>query len=239
MIYYSAASNSFYPASVYGAKTKLVIDPDFERPTVQVVDPEFNGDGEAPLIEVIDESVEPPMIELTNPDSQLPDDAVEVSEEEHHRIISGENSQLMRAPDNNGYPILVERPPISLDTIAARKRAEIETALATQLAAGMPYTMPDGTDDVIQTRPDEDEANLLGLAIEARDLRDSGETDAVQELRTQSNAVYSLTPQQMIDATDAAKAFKKAQLKKSWQRKAKIDAALKTEDRDAIETISW
>ncbi|MGM0825701.1 MAG: hypothetical protein ACQEUY_13390 [Pseudomonadota bacterium] len=129
-------------------------------------------------------------------------------------------------------------PPADLDTLAAKKHREIETALAAKLAAGMPYTMPDGTDDIIQTRP-QDEPNLLGLAIEARDLRDSGETDAVQELRTRSNAVYSMTPQQMIDATDAAKAFKKAQLKKSWLLKKDIADALAAEDRDALAAITW
>ena len=169
-----------------------------------------------------------------------PKDAIKATDEEWKTYGKGQPPEgMQRGADENGRPAWVPIPPADLDTIADRKRREIETALATKLADGMPYTMPDGTEDVIQTRPDEDEANLLGLAIEARDLRDSAVNGAVQELRTKSNAVYSLTPQQMIDATDAAKAFKKAQLKKSWQRKAEIDAALKTEDRDAIEAISW
>lgn len=133
---------------------------------------------------------------------------------------------------------LDEAPPAPLADVAENKKREVESALASELAAGMPYTMPDGTEDVIQTRP-QDEPNLLGLAIEARDLRDSGETDAVQELRTRSNAVYSMTPQQMIDATDAAKAFKKAQLKKSWLLKKDIADALAAEDRAALDAITW
>ncbi|MDR5887566.1 tail fiber assembly protein [Vreelandella janggokensis] len=168
-----------------------------------------------------------------------PDDLVDVTNEEWQIYGQGEPPEgMQRGADKNGRPAWVPIPPDDLDTLAAKKRGEIETALAAKLAAGMPYTMPDGTEDIIQTRP-QDEPNLLGLAIEARDLRDSGETDAVQELRTQSNAVYSLTPQQMIDATDAAKAFKKAQLKKSWLLKADIDAALEAEDREALDAISW
>lgn len=131
-------------------------------------------------------------------------------------------------------------PPIPkpLSDLAARKRAEIDAALATSLAVGLPYTMPGGSDDVIQTRP-EDESNLLGLAIEARDLRDAGETGAVQELRAQSNTIYAMTPEQMIAATDAAKAFKKQQLARSWSRKDDIDAALGADDREGIEAVSW
>lgn len=134
---------------------------------------------------------------------------------------------------------LDEAPPEPLEDLAARKRSEIESALASALAAGLPYTMPDGADEVVQTRPAEDESNLLGLAIEARDLRDAGETGAVLQLRTLSNLVYELTPQQMIDLTDAAKAFKKQQLAHSWTKKDAIDAALAAGDREGIEAVIW
>ncbi|MAY70780.1 MAG: hypothetical protein CME82_04905 [Halomonas sp.] len=133
---------------------------------------------------------------------------------------------------------LAEAPPEPLEDLADRKRAVIEAGLAAALYAGMLYTMPDGTDDVVQTRP-EDEPNLLGLAIEARDLRAAGETDASQVLRAQSNTLYAMTPAQMIDVTDAAKAFKKQLLAHSWTRKDEIKAALEAEDRDALEAITW
>ncbi|WIX33324.1 DUF4376 domain-containing protein [Salinicola sp. JS01] len=123
--------------------------------------------------------------------------------------------------------------------LANRQRAAIETALATALRAGMPYTLPDGNEDVIQTRPDEDEANLLGLAIEARDRRAAGDTDASMALRARSNTVYSLTPEQMIALTDAAKAFKQGLLAKSWQLKDAITAAEAAGDREAIQAVVW
>ncbi|MBR9880786.1 MAG: DUF4376 domain-containing protein [Gammaproteobacteria bacterium] len=130
------------------------------------------------------------------------------------------------------------RPVEPIEELATRQRAKIDAALAAALAAGMPYTMPDGTDDVVQTRP-EDEPNLLGLAIEARDLRDAGVTDAGQVLRAQSNKLYAMTPPQMIAVTDAAKAFKKQQLAHSWARKDEIKAALEASDRAALEAIDW
>jgi len=128
---------------------------------------------------------------------------------------------------------------VPIASIAAAKRADIEAALQDALNAGMPYTMPDGTEDVIQTRPDQDEANLLGLAIEARDLRTAGETGAVMSLRAKSNRVYTLTPEQMIALTDAAKSFKQTLLAKSWQLKDAVSAAEAAGDREAIEAVNW
>ncbi|WFF40761.1 DUF4376 domain-containing protein [Salinicola endophyticus] len=128
---------------------------------------------------------------------------------------------------------------ISIESLAFRQRGIIESALAAALRAGMPYTLPGGSEDVIQTRPEEDEANLLGLAIEARDRRAAGDTDASMALRAQSNTVYSLTPAQMIALTDAAKAFKQGLLAHSWQLKDAIAAAEAAGDREAIEAVVW
>lgn len=147
-----------------------------------------------------------------------------------------------------GAPELVEmtddeveahlNPVPTIDTLAARKRAEIDTARDTALQAGLSFTMPDGTQEKVQTRA-QDEPNLLGLAIEARDLKAEGVTDPVLTLRAESNRNYHLTPQQMIELTDAAKNHKKLILAKSWQLKDAVDAALADEDREAIEAVKW
>ena len=126
----------------------------------------------------------------------------------------------------------------TIDSLAARKRSEIDTTRDTTLQAGLPYTMPDGTQETVQTRA-QDEPNLLGLAIEARDLKAEGVTDPVLTLRVESNRNYQLTPQQMIELTDAAKNYKKLILGKSWHLKDSVDAALADEDREAIEAIKW
>lgn len=129
-------------------------------------------------------------------------------------------------------------PVIPLVELADSKRAEIDTSRDTALQAGLPYEMPDGTQETVQTRP-QDEPNLLGLAIEARDLKAEGVTGPVLTLRVESNRNYQLTPQQMIELTDAAKNHKKLILGKSWQLKDAVDAALAAEDREAIEDIKW
>ncbi|WP_110709209.1 DUF4376 domain-containing protein [Salinicola sp. CR57] len=169
-----------------------------------------------------------------------PDDAVNVDDETFQIFGLGEPpAGMTRGSDSAGQPCWQPSPAEPIGSVAARQRALIESALSATLAAGMPYTLPDGTDDVIQTRPDEDEANLLGLAIEARDLRAAGETGAVMSLRARSNTVYALTPEQMIALTDAAKAFKQRLLAKSWELKDAVSAAMEAGDREAIETVTW
>ncbi|MEQ5769995.1 DUF4376 domain-containing protein [Halomonas sp. H33-56] len=168
-----------------------------------------------------------------------PDDAIKVTVGEWQTYGQGDApTGMQRGSDADGRPTWIKIPPEPLKDLAARKRSEIEAGLSAALYAGMPHTMPGGTDDVVQTRP-EDEPNLLGLAIEARDLRDAGETGAVQVLRAQSNVLYAMTPEQMIAVTDAAKAFKKQQLAHSWTRKDEIEAALEAGDRAALEVITW
>lgn len=105
----------------------------------------------------------------------------------------------------------------------ARQRDRINSARDATLADGLPYTMPDGTDDVIQMQAD-DRQNLMGLAIDARDLVAAGETGAVQEFRAKSNTRYSLTPAQMIDLTNAALEHYKGVMAQSWDRKDAIEA---------------
>ncbi|WP_353981688.1 DUF4376 domain-containing protein [Salinicola endophyticus] len=159
------------------------------------------------------------------PFTASPDDPEPLGHEIHAAILA------------SGEDLPEKSEPIA--TLAARQRAAIETALATELRAGMPYTLPDGSEDVIQTRPDEDEANLLGLAIEARDRRAAGDSDATMALRARSNTVYTLTPEQMIALTDAAKGFKQALLATSWQLKDAITAAEAAGDREAIQAVAW
>ncbi|QEM80210.1 DUF4376 domain-containing protein [Halomonas binhaiensis] len=124
------------------------------------------------------------------------------------------------------------------DDVVKAKYREIETKLAEALAEGMPYTMPDGTEDIVQTRP-EDEGNLLGLAIEARDLKAVGDLSHAFMLRAKSNRLYELTPDEMIDLTDTAKQFKQDLLERSWHLKDALRAAEEINDREAAKAINW
>lgn len=167
-----------------------------------------------------------------------PDDAVEVTQEEFNTYSQSPPAGMQRGADENGRPIWVPIPPPDLDTLATRQRATIAAALADALAAGMPYTMPDGREDTVQMLA-EDRQNLLGLAIEARDLKAAGETGAVQEFRGLSNTRYPMTPDETIALTDAALDHYKVLKARSWDRKDAIDAALEAGDREGIEAVVW
>lgn len=168
-----------------------------------------------------------------------PSDAIEVTDTEYQEYGQcNPPAGMERGPDGSGRPSWVPIPPPDLETLATHKRSEVDNARDAALQAGMPYAMPDGTQETVQTRP-QDEPNLLALAIEARDLKADGVDDPQLVLRVESNRNYQLTPQQMIDLTDAAKNHKKLILAKSWQLKDAVDAALAAEDREAIEAIKW
>ncbi|SDK67786.1 DUF4376 domain-containing protein [Billgrantia gudaonensis] len=172
------------------------------------------------------------------------DDAVRLSKQRYSELLEGQAKGQRIVPDGQGRPTLADPPAPGIDTLAARKRREIATALADALAAGMPYTMPDGTEDVVQMRA-EDRQNLMGLAIEARDLKAAGVTDAVQEFRAASNTRYPMTPDQVIAMTDDAMAHYKQLLQRSWDRKDAIDEILadeamsEDEKREGVEGITW
>ena len=128
--------------------------------------------------------------------------------------------------------------PEPIEQLATARRRAIDAALADALAAGMPYTMPDGTEETVQMLA-EDRQNLLGLAIEARNLKAASETGAVQEFRGLSNTRYPMTPDETIALTDAALGHYKVLKARSWDRKDTIDAALAAEDREGIEAVVW
>ncbi|MEQ5857211.1 DUF4376 domain-containing protein [Halomonas sp. EF61] len=135
-----------------------------------------------------------------------------------------------------------EQKALSLARNSATRR--INAARDAALADGLQYTMPDGTNDVIQMQAG-DRQNLMGLAIDARDLMAAGETGAVHEFRGRSNARHWLTPAQMIDLTNAALAHYKGVMAQSWDRKDAIEAVELSdypsldEAVAAIEGIGW
>lgn len=167
-----------------------------------------------------------------------PGDAVEVTDEEWQTFgLGAPPNGHRRGADEYGHPTWVPIPPPGLETLAARKRREIDTARDQAFAAGLPYDIA-GEPDVVQTRP-QDQINLLGLSAKAQRLVAEGVTDPVMPFRGLSNVTQMLTPEQMDALTLAALAHIEGIYQRSWDRKDAIDAAEETGDHEAIEAVEW
>lgn len=124
--------------------------------------------------------------------------------------------------------------PPTLDELKQAKRAEINQQRDEAFSSGLSYEI-NGQPDVVQTRM-EDKINLLGLRIEAQELKAAGVNDGVMPFRAESNAGYTLTPAQMIDLTNAALAHIQAIYQQSWQLK---DAIAQATTPGEVEAITW
>lgn len=174
----------------------------------------------------------------------VPSGALEVTEEKYKQLLEGQAQGKFIISDEQGNPVLSDRPQLAIDKLAARKRREMDNARDATFAAGMGYTLPDGSVDVVQTRP-QDQINLMGLGIKAERLVDDGVTDPVMEFRGESNITHMITPADMVTLTDAALTHIEGIYQHSWDRKDAIGSALgdetltDDEKRVAIEAVTW
>lgn len=169
--------------------------------------------------------------------AEMPSDAVPITEDIYLSVIASANSRKVRGHNDEGLPVLIEPPPEPLDTLAARKRDELNTARDEAFAAGLPYEIA-GEPDVVQTRP-QDQINLLGLSAKAQRLIAAGDTETLIPFRGLSNVNRTLTAAEVDAMTLAALAHIESIYQRSWDRKDAIDQALAAEDREAIEAVTW
>jgi hypothetical protein len=167
-----------------------------------------------------------------------PKDVIEVTTEEWRTYgLETPPEGMQRGADETGRPAWVPTPPEPLDTLAARKRTEIDTARDAAFAAGLPYSIA-GEPDVVQTRP-QDQINLLGLSAKAQRLIAAGQEDETFTFRGLSNVNRTLAATEMDALALAALAHIESIYQQSWGRKDAIDAALEAGDREAIEAVTW
>ncbi|WP_237673684.1 DUF4376 domain-containing protein [Vreelandella profundi] len=166
----------------------------------------------------------------------LPGDVVEISDELHQRLLTGELNKHLAA-DESGYPVLVDNPPDSIEKLAEQKRNELDRARDNAFAAGLAYEI-NGEPDVVQTRP-QDQINLLGLSAQAQRLIAADQPEATLTFRGLQNVNRELTASEIDTLTLAALGHIESIYQKSWQLKDQLDAALKAENREAIEALSW
>lgn len=138
-IYFSASTTGFYDGALFGNRTQVVPNPEWVRPTIEVllqpgeettIDGEtvFNDTAEPLPLLVPDLSVEAPLVEVVNPDCKLPADAVEITADHRDELLAGVSQRRRIAADANGYPILLDLPGPSHDDLLVQLLESVDAS---------------------------------------------------------------------------------------------------------------
>lgn len=65
----------------------------------------------------------------------IPSDAVEITADEHSALLEGQSQGKRIVADENGYPVLQDPPPLTLDEAKAAKLTEINAACDAEIEA--------------------------------------------------------------------------------------------------------
>lgn len=201
-MYYSAQTGGFYDAQFHGARKLLIVDPAFIWPQISIKE-----NGESILIN--DPAISPPMIEVDNPDTKIPADAVEITPEWHAVLISGQASGMRIVADQSGHPVLDNPAPPTPEQQRAATVAAINETREVDLLAGVEI---DGkryhTDDRFLTE-------LLGLVLGFQ----AGLYTGAQAIRTMDNQIVQLNVTQITALAAAVGEHRKAVYAASWAAK--------------------
>jgi len=130
----SKSTRGFYDPEFHGERLIFIQDPAWIRPNTDIVlqpgesvlvDGErIDNFGDEPLTvrDVPDMSVLPEMYEVANPACLIPEDAVEISTENHADLLKGQSEGKVIAWGDDGYPVLADLPPPSNEQLAADER---------------------------------------------------------------------------------------------------------------------
>jgi hypothetical protein len=128
-MFYSKTTKGFYDEDIHGLRKLQVPDPAWVRPNIDVilqpgesyyldgVAVATNNGTEAATFNVPDASAQPNIIEIDNPASKIPADAVAVSKEIYDALMTAQAQGKMIVPDADGNPVAVDRPATSFDVL--------------------------------------------------------------------------------------------------------------------------
>lgn len=159
---------------------------------------------------------------------KIPSDAVEITAAEHAALLEAQSQGKRIQADASGYPVAVDPPPPSLESVKSAKAAEINAACAaaivggfTSSALGAPHTYDSAL---------EDQLNLIGAVSLGVDLPYRC-TDAagIKAFRLHTSAQLKQV------AVDGA-LVKLTALEKAAALKAQVQAAT---DAAAVEAVAW
>jgi hypothetical protein len=150
MYYFSANPETFgfYSPEVHGARTISVVDPAW-----------------TPI--AIDSSgtvTDPDMIEIDNPETTTPGDAIEITDAVYSSLLAARSVGAAIEPDADGYPIAVFPPPLTPEEqleMAKSKQVKIVTDKCRAAIIGGFTSDALGSEHTYPSLP-EDQTNLIG-----------------------------------------------------------------------------
>lgn len=122
---YSLTTQGFYTPEIHGARQIEILDPMWVRPTITVTlqpgesypvgDQAITNTSDVPttLVNVLDVYAVHPTITVANPDCKIPNDAVEILNEEYAALMQGQSEGKTIGADEGGFPVLLV-PPVLL-----------------------------------------------------------------------------------------------------------------------------
>lgn len=137
-----ATRGGFLDSNVHGERRITIPDPVWIRPKVDiVVQPGESVLVEGELIEnTEDESITvrdvpdmnalPDTLEVANPDCLIPEDAVEITSAHHTELLAGLSEGKVITWGDDGYPVLIDPPPLTPEETAAIERVWRDAKLA-------------------------------------------------------------------------------------------------------------
>ena len=69
----------------------------------------------------------------------IPADAVEITREQHAALLAGQSAGQLITADENGYPVLVDPPPVSIDTLRTRALSQLPVWEKSERTAGIEH----------------------------------------------------------------------------------------------------
>ncbi|HBS18785.1 MAG TPA: hypothetical protein DD835_13360 [Halomonas sp.] len=159
----------------------------------------------------------------------IPVDAVEITAAQHAELFAGQATGKRIVSDENGYPILMNAPVPTLDTLAARKRVEIDSSAARSVAS-IRSLYPDFERETWGDQEDEARAWTADNTAPTPTLTGIAEARGV--------TVEYLAPK-VIQKADQYRALATSVAGKRQRLEDDIAAALAAEDRAGLEAIEW
>lgn len=109
-MFYSKSTNGFYTEAIHGALRLTIVDPAWVHPQIEVVitDPVTGETLDRYMAD--DPNIAAPQIEVDNPASKIPADAVKITIEEHADLLAGQARGKQIVPNESGFPVLQDSP---------------------------------------------------------------------------------------------------------------------------------